>query len=297
MKVPFTAAAYRPPSGPWRHQPNAPRPPVAGTWRLLSESMKPERWMRPAVLASGVVVTGSGLVLGLQDRDGGTVIGVLLIGLVLLVVALFEPRLLELTASFGKSAKMVVKLRDALSTAQAVAEVAMEKTEQLADPEQLRDAIASTSEAIDSIAETFVLSGPKVAVKASDLKLWPFAGFPVKVPDGVALDLVAKTKGDGTEPIEVMCVVTDPMGRTFTREKRLDAVASRLLLSFKWPDDYTSGDDIPPGRHKVDWFVAPVAVGPRRRFQHVASASFPWSPSDQNALRWPFSLDPRPVGV
>jgi hypothetical protein len=225
-----------------------------------------------------------GLVLGFLDRDGATVIGVLFIGFVLLVVALFEPRLLELTASFGEKAKMVVKLRDALSTAQTVAEVAMDKTEKLEDPEQLRDTIVSTSEAIDSIAETFVLSGPRVAVKASNLKLWPFAGLAVKVPDGVALDLVAKTKGDGTEPLEVMCVVTDPTGRTFTREKRLDAATSRLLVSFKWPDDYTSGDDIPPGRHKVDWFVAPVAVGPRRRFQHVASASFTWSRSQRAAL-------------
>lgn len=240
--------------------------------------MTAERWMRPTLLASGVMVTGSGLAFGYFDHDRSTVLGVLFVGFLMLVVALFEPRLEELTASVGDKMQLVVKLRNALATVQAVAEVARETTETQDDPGQLRDTIASASEAIDSIAETFVLSGPQVALTASDLKLWPFAGLPVNLPDGVGLDLVARSQGDGTEPIEVMCVVTDPTGQTFTREKRLDGLTSRLLVSFHWPNDYTSGDDIPAGRHNVDWFVAPIAIGPRRRFQHVASASFVWAP-------------------
>ena len=239
--------------------------------------VNPERWMRPALLGSGLAVTGSGLAFGFFDHDSAAGVGVLFIGFLMLVVSLLEPRLLELTASLGEKMQLVLKLQNALAATQAVADSVREKAEKLDDPQQLREAIASTSEAIDSIAENVVLSGPEVPPKASDLKLWPFAGVPTKVPDGVALDLVASSKGDGTEPLDVMCIVTDPSGRAFAKEKRLDTVASRLLVSFSWPNDYTSGHDISPGRHKVDWFVAPVAVGPRRRFQHVASASFGWS--------------------
>ena len=236
--------------------------------------------MRPVLLAAGVAVTASGLAFGYFEHDGGTVVGVLFVGFLMLGVAVLEPRLEEFTASLGAKVKLAMKLQsaqDALATAQAVADAVRERAEELESPEQLRDAIASTSEAIDSIAEDFILSGPEVPLKASDLKLWPFAGVPVKLPDGVALDLLAGAKGDGSEPIDIMCVVTDPKERTFTRERRLGSPTSRLLASFHWPNDYTSGDDIPAGRHKVDWFVAPVAVGPRRRFQHVASASFGYS--------------------
>lgn len=250
--------------------------------------MATERWMRPALLTSGVAVTGCGLAFGFLDRDGTTVVGVLFIGFLALVIALFEPRLLELTAILGDKLQLVLKLRnaqDALATAQAVAEDVRTKAAKLDDPQDLRDAITSASEAIDSIAEDFLISGPEVALRASDLKFAPFAGVVTKLPDGFALDLLANGKGDGTEPIDVMCIVTDPRQVTLTKEKRVDSPTSRLLVSFRWPDDYTSGSDIPAGRHKVDWFVAPVAVGPRRRFQHVASASFGWrlSPSSPSA--------------
>lgn len=124
-------------------------------------------------------------------------------------------------------------------------------------------------------AEEFQLSGPEVPRVPEELDLWPFVAVVAPAADG-QVDLRLASKGSvasSIQPIDVMIVVTDPVGRTFTTERRLNSVVQREVASFRWPDDFTSGD-IRDGEHHVAWFVAPISIGPSRRFGRAAEATF-----------------------
>lgn len=147
---------------------------------------------------------------------------------------------------------------------------------------RLTETIQRAVSASVAAAETFQLSGPPVPTVPEELELWPFVAIVNPGPDGESeLRLESRSAMDSSiQPIDVMIVVTDPAQRTFTTERRLNSLVHREIASFRWPSHFTSGD-IRAGRHRVAWFVAPVSVGPSRRFGQVAETSFDYKEADR----------------
>ena len=136
----------------------------------------------------------------------------------------------------------------------------------------------SVTEAVTSSiakAEKVRLSGSPVPQIPEELDLWPFVGVVDPRSDGqIELRLFSPgSVSSSIQPIDVMIVVTDPIGRTFTTDHRLNSVVNRNVTSWLWPNDFTSGD-IRQGHHHAAFFVAPLSVGPSRRFGTAAEMEF-----------------------
>jgi hypothetical protein len=132
-------------------------------------------------------------------------------------------------------------------------------------------AVASSIEA----AQSTRLSGPWVPGIPEDLDLWPFEAIVQPQADG-QIKLRLWSPGSvmsSIQPIDVQIVVTDPIDRTFSTDRRLNSIVERDVTSWLWPNEFTGGD-IRGGRHHVAFFVAPISVGPSRQFGLVAEADF-----------------------
>ena len=78
---------------------------------------------------------------------------------------------------------------------------------------------------------------------------------------------------NSVQAFEVMVVVTDPINRTFSTDRKLQSGVSSRVTDWVWPDDFTSGD-IREGEHTLEFFVAPLSAGPARRFGLAATTGF-----------------------
>jgi hypothetical protein len=101
---------------------------------------------------------------------------------------------------------------------------------------------------------------------------------------GLALALIRSERSFGSvmsslQPIEVLIVVTDPIDRTFSTDRKLQSIVDQSVTSWTWPDEFTSGD-IREGPHSVEFFVAPLSAGPARRFGLAARAEFEYCLSE-----------------
>jgi hypothetical protein len=125
------------------------------------------------------------------------------------------------------------------------------------------------------------LSGPPAPMAPEDLDLWPFTA--VTEPLGSQIHMHLRSFGSvmsSLQPIEVMIMVTDPIDRTFSTDRKLQSIVEQNVTSWMWPDDFTSGD-IREGPHSVEFFVAPLSAGPARRFGLAARAEFEYhSPNE-----------------
>ena len=112
----------------------------------------------------------------------------------------------------------------------------------------------------------------------AELDLWPFASIVTSSSDGqVELRLVSQSSvRSSTQPIDVMIVVTDPAERLFITERRFNSIVHSDVTSFRWPDDFTSGD-IREGEHRVRWFIQAISDGPSRRFGQAAETTFSYT--------------------
>lgn len=111
-----------------------------------------------------------------------------------------------------------------------------------------------------------------------DLDLWPFAAL-AESGRGSSIRLRLRSVGSvlsSVQPMEVMIVVTDPIERTFSTDRKLQSIVEQNVSDWIWPDDFTSGD-IRNGEHSVEFFIAPLSAGPARRFGLAASATFTYS--------------------
>lgn len=127
------------------------------------------------------------------------------------------------------------------------------------------------------------LSGPEVPMVPEDLDLWPFAVLIERQSDS-RVRLRLRSIGSvlsSVQPIEVMIVVTDPVERTFSTDRKLQSIVEQDVAEWIWPDNFTSGD-IREGQHTAEFFVAPLSAGPARRFGLVASSAFVYSRAATN---------------
>lgn len=129
------------------------------------------------------------------------------------------------------------------------------------------------------------LSGAAVPIAPEDLDLWPFTAL-TEPPSGSRIRLRLWSTGSvmsSLQPIEVLIVVTDPIGRTFSTDRKLQTVVEKSVTNWTWPDEFTSGD-IQEGTHSVEFFVAPLSAGPARRFGLAAQAGFEYHSSGPGCL-------------
>jgi hypothetical protein len=221
------------------------------------------------------VFGGAMAVAGVEEavRQGEAIPFLIVAGPIALALAYFGPRLTSLRAQVGEASVEAVLGKQA-----EIARQAVEHAESLQSVDAVRGTLEAVAKSIESFSakeEAFRLSGPPQPRQADELPLWPFAALALPDDDGgFELQLVSLSPVPGaTDPIDVMCVVTDPHARSFTVEKRLTRMVSKRVAIFRWPDEFTSGDFV-SGNFDVNWFVAPIAVGPSRQFQFVAYTDF-----------------------
>lgn len=129
------------------------------------------------------------------------------------------------------------------------------------------------------------LSGPSVPLVPEDLDLWPFTAL-AEPSSGSRVRLrlwSTRSAMSSVEPIEVMIVVTDPIGRTFSIDRKLREIVEKNVVAWMWPEDFTTGD-VREGDHTVEFFVAALSAGPARRFGLAAEARFEYHPPGQGVV-------------
>jgi hypothetical protein len=127
------------------------------------------------------------------------------------------------------------------------------------------------------------LSGPPAPLAPEDLDLWPFTAVAERAGSQMRLRLTSTgSVMSSLQPIEAMVVVTDPIGRTFSTDRKLRSIVEKDVTDWIWPDNFTSGD-IRGGIHTVEFFVAPLSAGPARRFGLAAEAQFEYEPTQPDA--------------